>query len=66
MSMGFQGSNLGKAIKVFENMLEEREKGLKIWLSFTGNMISSGNREIIKFLVKNMVIDGITTTASSI
>ena len=66
MSMGFQGSNLGKAIKVFENMLEEREKGLKIWLSFTGNMISSGNREIIKFLVKNRVIDGITTTASSI
>ncbi|MBI2134581.1 deoxyhypusine synthase [Candidatus Woesearchaeota archaeon] len=66
INMGFQGSNLGKAIKIFENMLEEKKKGLKIWLSFTGNMISSGNREIIKFLVKNKIIDGVTTTASSI
>ena len=35
-------------------------------MSFTGNMISSGNREIITYLVKNKLIDGITTTAASL
>ena len=66
INMGFQGSNFGKAVKIFENMLEDKKKGLKFWMSFTGNMISSGNREIIKFLVKNSIVDGITTTASAI
>ncbi len=67
LHIGFQASNLGKAFKIFEEMLEEKKKGnLKLWMSFTGNMISSGNREIIKFLVKNKLIDGITTTAASI
>ncbi len=66
-NMGFQGSNLGMAFKILYKMLEEKKKNkLAIWLSFTGNMISSGNREIITFLVKNKLIDGITTTAASL
>ena len=66
-NMGFQGSNLGTAFKILSNMLEEKKHGkLKIWMSFTGNMISSGNREIITYLVKNKLIDGITTTAASL
>jgi deoxyhypusine synthase len=65
--MGFQGSNLGKAFSIMSKMLQEKKKGkLAIWLSFTGNMISSGNREIIAYLVKNRLIDGITTTAASL
>ena len=63
---GFQASNFGKAISLLSEMLEEKKGGLKIWLSFTGNMVSSGNREIIRFLVKKKIIDGITTTAASI
>ena len=39
INMGFQGSNFGKAVKIFENILEEKKKGLKFWMSFTGNMI---------------------------
>ncbi|MBS3131595.1 deoxyhypusine synthase [Candidatus Woesearchaeota archaeon] len=66
MHMGFQGSNLGKAISIFREMLEEKKKGMKLWLSFTGNMISSGNREIIRFLVENNLVDGITTTAAAV
>ncbi|MFC2016622.1 deoxyhypusine synthase [Chloroflexota bacterium] len=67
MYMGFQGSNLGAAFNILSKMLEEKKKGkLKIWMSFTGNMISSGNREIIAYLVKNKFIDGITTTAGSL
>jgi deoxyhypusine synthase len=65
--MGFQGSNLGIAFNLLSNMIEEKKKKkLSIWMSFTGNMISSGNREIIAFLVKNKLIDGITTTAASL
>ena len=66
-NMGFQGSNLGAAFSILSRMQEEKKKGkLSIWMSFTGNMISSGNREIIAFLVKNKLIDGITTTAASL
>jgi len=66
-TMGFQGSNFGKAISILSKMLDEKKKDkLKIWMSFTGNMISSGNREIITYLVKNKLIDGITTTAASL
>jgi len=65
--MGFQGSNLGKAFNIFQEILEEKRKNkVKIWMSFTGNMISSGNREIIKYLVENKIIDGITTTAAAV
>ncbi len=66
-NMGFQGSNLGMAFNILTKMLEEKKQGkLSIWMSFTGNMISSGNREIITYLVKNKLIDGITTTAASL
>ena len=67
LHMGFQGSNLGRAFRILEEMVEEKKRGnLKIWMSFTGNMISSGNREVIKYLVKNEIIDGITTTAAAV
>jgi deoxyhypusine synthase len=38
----------------------------KIFLSFTSNMISSGMRETIKYLVKNKMVDVIVTTAGGI
>jgi len=66
-NMGFQGSHFGRAISIMSKMLEEKkQRKLSIWMSFTGNMISSGNREIITYLVKNKLIDGITTTAASL
>ena len=66
-NMGFQGSNLGMAFNILNKMIEEKKNGkLSLWMSFTGNMISSGNREIITYLVKNKLIDGITTTAASL
>ncbi len=66
-NMGFQGSNLGRAFDILAKMIEEKKNGkLSIWMSFTGNMISSGNREIIRYLVKNKIVDGITTTAAAL
>ncbi len=37
-----------------------------IWLSFTSNMISSGIREVIKFIVKNKLVDAIVTTGGGV
>ena len=66
-TMGFQGSNLGLAIDLINKVyVKKNEENIKIYLSFTGNMISSGNRDIIKFLVKNKLVDAIVTTASGI
>jgi deoxyhypusine synthase len=65
-SVGFQGSNFGTAVNILKEMFKRRKKGLKLWMSFTGNMVSSGNREIIAYLTKKKLIDGITTTAASL
>jgi deoxyhypusine synthase len=66
-NMAFQGSNLGLAIEILDHIYKKRiNDKIKIYLSFTGNMISSGNREIIKFLVKNSLIDAIVTTAAGV
>lgn len=61
--IGFQGSNLGAAISIFEEIIEKK---IPIFISFTGNMISSGNRELITYLVKNKLVEGIVTTGAAI
>mmetsp|Transcript_27004 Transcript_27004/g.23889 ORF Transcript_27004/g.23889 Transcript_27004/m.23889 type:complete len:127 (-) Transcript_27004:607-987(-) len=38
----------------------------KIFLGYTSNLISSGLRETIKFLVKNKLVDCIVTTAGGV
>jgi deoxyhypusine synthase len=37
--------------------------GCKIFLGFTSNLISSGTREVIKFLCKHKMVDVLVTTA---
>ncbi len=61
--IGFQGSNLGAAISIFREMIEKK---IPIFISFTGNMISSGNRELITYLVKDQLVAGIVTTGAAI
>src|SRR3989344_9180121 len=66
-NMGFQGSHLGMAFNILAKMLDEKKNNkLSIWMSFTGNMISSGNREIITYLVKNKLVDGIVTAGAAV
>ncbi len=65
--MGFQGSQLGMAIELFKEIVVKKKKeGLKVYLAFTGNMVSSGNRELITFLIKEGLVDGIVTTAAAL
>ncbi|MBU0470587.1 MAG: deoxyhypusine synthase [Nanoarchaeota archaeon] len=61
--MGFQGSHLAEGIEIIKAM--QREKA-KIFLAYTSNQVSSGNREVIKFLVKNKKVDVLVTSAGGV
>ncbi|KAL7269570.1 Deoxyhypusine synthase [Rhizina undulata] len=67
--IGFQGSNLGKACKVVDAMRtwrsEEGEKAT-IFLGYTSNLISSGLRETLRYLVQHNHVSAIVTTAGGI
>lgn len=39
---------------------------LRLFLGYTSNLISSGLREIILFLVKNKLVDALVTTAGGV
>ncbi|MGV8162536.1 MAG: deoxyhypusine synthase [Candidatus Nanoarchaeia archaeon] len=60
---GFQGTELFKGVEITNMMLEDNAT---IFLSFTGNAISSGLREIIAHLVRNKMVHVIITSASGI
>jgi deoxyhypusine synthase len=60
---GIQAANLGSAISLVNMMIREK---IPIFLSFTANMISSGMREIIAYLVKNKKIAVLCTSGGGI
>lgn len=60
---GFQASNLGKAIKLVREM---RKNKAFIYLGYTSNIISSGLREIVRYLAEHKLVDTIVTTAGGI
>lgn len=60
---GFQASHLAQGIEIVKAM--RREKAT-IFLAYTSNMVSSGNREVIKYLVKNKKVDVLVTSAGGI
>jgi len=60
---GFQATHLAEGIEIVKTMRREK---VTIFLSFTSNMVSSGNREIIRYLVKNKKVDVLVTSAGGI
>ncbi|GHJ87187.1 hypothetical protein NliqN6_3589 [Naganishia liquefaciens] len=67
--IGFQATGMAKAIKIIEEMRKARqdtEEPLTLFLGFTSNLISSGLREIIKFLCQHKMIDVLVTTAGGV
>ena len=60
---GFQASNFGRGIEIVNSMIDDKAF---IFLGYTSNMVSSGNRDIIRFLVENKKIDCLVTTAGGI
>ncbi|QQG38936.1 MAG: deoxyhypusine synthase [Candidatus Woesearchaeota archaeon] len=62
-STGFQASNFSKAIDIVNKMIKEK---VFIYLGYTSNMVSSGLREVIKYLVKHNKVNLLVTTAGGI
>ncbi|MEK6888090.1 MAG: deoxyhypusine synthase, partial [Candidatus Aenigmatarchaeota archaeon] len=60
---GLQASNLTKAIEIAKKMRKEK---VTVFLGYTSNMISSGVRESILYLVKNKLVHAIVTTAGGV
>lgn len=59
---GFQASHLKEAIDIVKEM---RENNDKIFLTFTSNIISSGLRETIAYLVREDFVDVVITSSGS-
>ncbi len=60
---GFQASHLGKAIEITNEMIKDKAF---IFLGYTSNMISSGNRDIIRYLVEHKKVNVLVTTTGGI
>ncbi len=60
---GFQASNLGKAIELAKKMRKEK---VDIFLGLTSNQVSSGNREIIRYLVEHKFVKALVVTTGAI
>ncbi|MDD5254089.1 MAG: deoxyhypusine synthase [Candidatus Nanoarchaeia archaeon] len=62
-SVGFQGTEAGKAVDV---ILKMKKSGSKIFLTFTSNMVTSGLRGLFAQLIKLKLVDVIITTVGSV
>lgn len=60
---GFQASHFGKAVKIVNKMIED---DAFIFLGYTSNLVSSGLRDVIRYLVQNKKVDALVTTAGGI
>ena len=62
-SLGFQGTQLGRAVGLLQRM---KKDNAAVFLSCTSNMVSSGLREIIAQLVRHKLVAGIVTSTGAI
>ena len=62
-STGFQATQLAKAIEITNKMLKEKAF---VFLGYTSNMVSSGLRDIFRYLVEHKKVNVIVTTAGGI
>ncbi len=61
--VGFQATNLGKAVKLIEKMKKEKAT---IFFTFTANMVASGLRGLFAEMCRKKYIDAIITTGGSL
>ncbi|PSK56650.1 deoxyhypusine synthase [Elsinoe australis] len=69
-TMGFQATSVGQAAKVINDMKSWRDpetgSGTTIFLGYTSNLISSGLRETLRWLVQHKHVSAIVTTAGGV
>ncbi len=61
--MGFQATNLGRAVELIKKMKKEKTT---VFLTFTANMVASGLRGIFAEMCRKKFIDVIITTGGSL
>jgi deoxyhypusine synthase len=57
---GYQASHLAQAIAIINAM--RKEEDITIYLGYTSNMVSSGLRDVFRYLVKHKMVDIVVTT----
>jgi deoxyhypusine synthase len=62
-TMSIQARNLGKAAKIWERMLIDKERPT-IFLGLTGPLIAAGLRNILSDIVKNNMVDVVVSTGA--
>ncbi|KUL85129.1 hypothetical protein ZTR_06276 [Talaromyces verruculosus] len=69
-TMGFQASAIGEAVRIINDMRAFRDpetgEGTTIFMGYTSNLISSGLRETLRFLVQHKHVSAIVTTAGGV
>jgi deoxyhypusine synthase len=60
---GFQATHLAEAVDIAERM---QENDATVYLTFTSNIVSSGLREAVAYLVREGYVDVIITTSGSV
>jgi len=63
LSTGFQASHFAKAVDIINKMIDEE---VTIFLGVTSNLITSGVRDIVRYLAENKKIDVLVTTAGGV
>ncbi|VFJ13699.1 deoxyhypusine synthase [Candidatus Nitrosocosmicus franklandus] len=63
-SGGFEGRHLAYGIEILKKMIEE--KNCTRFLSFVGALVSTGNRGIIRDMIKNRMFDCVITTCGAL
>jgi len=63
LSTGFQASHFSKAIEIIKKMIKEK---VTIYLGCTSSLITSGIRDIVRYLAEKKKIDVFVTTAGGI
>lgn len=62
-STGHQASELARAIEIIKAMRRDK---CTIYLGYTSNMVSSGLRDVFRYLAKHKMVDVIVTTAGGV
>ncbi|MBI3022557.1 MAG: deoxyhypusine synthase [Thaumarchaeota archaeon] len=61
---GFQGKRLGEVARIWVEMLHQ--KGLTIFLGYSGSMSTTGQWKLVKWLIENRFIDVLVSTGANI
>jgi len=63
ISTGFQATHFSKAVNVIDKMIDEK---VTIYLGYTSNLVTSGLRDIFRYLAEHKKVHVIVTTAGGI